>query len=374
MCHFYANSFSILLSPSIRDGAALQPEHLEGIRNFPSFRYHIERIAEHGTSADLVHAQELIESDEHLLTQSRDKADHREQWTDRFLRSLLLMQATGAQDGEFSRAYVDAMADGIALSEESGVVESVRRMDIKELIAMLQLSASILKEGDTDLHLAPSTEETDIQLVVEFAELTAALEELKARAEEQNITLRSKYSGQSKVMRTTVIAQRVQLSQDSAALTDEDKQLTEIVDKVTSLLISRVDASEPTSVLFSEAWFYDSKTPWRDVFVPRPRAVLERSLTRPHDYLSCACCRDGEAGIQATMPAASILYHLYLETGNLINVADLWSAFLALVGEEETDERKTLVLFYRGLAELRALGFVKASKKKADHIAKLKWL
>lgn len=352
----------------------LQQEHLEGIRNFPSFRSHIEQLVEQGTSAELFQARELIESDEYLLSQSLNSGDHRERWADRILRSLLLIQATGAQDGEFSRAYVDAMEGGIALSEESSVVDSVRRMDAKDLIAMLRRNISILKAGDTDLQLGPSTEEADIRLAIEFAELTVLLEELKARAEEQNITLRSKYSGQSKVMRTTVIAQRVQLSQDSAALTDEDKQLTEIVDKVTSLLISRVYAAAPTSVLFSEAWFYDFKTPWRDVFVPRPRAVLERSLTRPHDYLSCACCREGEAGIQATMPATSILYHLYLETGNLINVADLWSAFLALVGEEEADERKTLVLFYRGLAELRALGFVKASKKKADHVAKLKWL
>lgn len=30
-------------------------------------------------------------------------------------------------------------------------------------------------------------------------------------------------------------------------------------------------------------------------------------------------------------------------------------------------------LFYRGLAEMRFLGFVKYTKKKADHLAKLAW-
>lgn len=94
--------------------------------------------------------------------------------------------------------------------------------------------------------------------------------------------------------------------------------------------------------------------------------------------------------MQATLPATSILYHLYLEAGSLINVADLWSAFYALVSghkeeeeeseendeqqEKQLDERKALVMFYRGLAELRAMGFVKSSKKKTDHIAKVRWL
>ena len=42
--------------------------------------------------------------------------------------------------------------------------------------------------------------------------------------------------------------------------------------------------------------------------------------------------------------------------------------------EAEGEERRSLVMFYRGLAELRALGYVKGSRKKADHIAKVKWL
>ncbi len=67
----------------------------------------------------------------------------------------------------------------------------------------------------------------------------------------------------------------------------------------------------------------------------------------------------------------------HCEAGALVNVADLWSAFFSLVGKESgpaADERMALVLFYRGLAELRAMGFVKASRKRTDHIAKVKWL
>ncbi|KAG4294691.1 origin recognition complex subunit 3 [Fusarium proliferatum] len=369
MCHFYANPLSVL-----EHTALLQTEHIEAIRHTDSFRENVEGAVESGILNNVQYAKDLLENDEFLVTRVQDSLARRQESVEDFLRSLLVLGETESQDIEFSRAYAEALDEGVSITEDSRAIESVRRMDVSELLVMLRKVVSILQDGDGGLLLGPATKLTDLEFRDALTRQLVNLEELQSRAEEQGITLRSKYSGQSKVMRTTVIAQRVQLSQDSAALTDEDKQLTQAVDDITGLLIRHVQFVRPRSLLLSESWLYDSRAPSRDVFVPRPRAVLERSLTRPHDYLSCSCCKPGDRGSPATLPATALLYRLYTETGSLINVADLWAAFSALVGEEETDERKSLVLFYRALAELRALGFVKASKKKADHIAKLKWL
>ncbi|RSM16477.1 hypothetical protein CEP52_000305 [Fusarium oligoseptatum] len=369
MCHFYANPLSVLGHTS-----SLQAEHTEASRHVSSFREHVEQAVESGNLEHIQYAKDLLERDDFLIARVEESLANREESIKDFLRALLIIQETDAQDGEFSRAYVAAMEDGISISEDSRAIESVRRMEINELMTMVRKVIAILRDGDVDLFLEPATKPAHIELQGALTRHLVELEELHSMAEEQGITLRSKYSGQSKVMRTTVIAQRVQLSRDSAALTEEGKQLTRIVDDMTALLTTHVHAPKPSSLLLSESWLYDSRAPSRDVFVPRPRAVLERSLTRPHDYLSCSCCKPGEQDTAAMLPATALLYRLYLETGSLINVADLWAAFAALVGDEEADERKTLVKFYRGLAELRALGFVKASKKKADHIAKLKWL
>ncbi|KAI8690735.1 hypothetical protein NCS56_00064600 [Fusarium sp. Ph1] len=369
MCHFYANPLSVL-----RHTSSLQAEHTEASRHVSSFREHVEQAVESGNLEHIQYAKDLLERDDFLTARVEESLANREESIKDFLRALLMIQETDAQDGEFSRAYVAAMEDGISFSEESRAIESVRRMEINELMGMVRRVIAILRDGEVDLFLGPATKPAHIELQDSLTRHLVELEELQSRAEEQGITLRSKYSGQSKVMRTTVIAQRVQLSRDSAALTEEGKQLTRIVDDMTALLTTHVHAPKPSSLLLSESWLYDSRAPSRDVFVPRPRAVLERSLTRPHDYLSCSCCKPGEQDTAAMLPATALLYRLYLETGSLINVADLWAAFAALVGDDEADERKTLVKFYRGLAELRTLGFVKASKKKADHIAKLKWL
>ncbi|KAI7647877.1 hypothetical protein KC318_g18310, partial [Hortaea werneckii] len=79
-----------------------------------------------------------------------------------------------------------------------------------------------------------------------------------------------------------------------------------------------------------------------------------------------------EATLAATQPATAVLYQLYLESGNLINASDLWQAFQAVMGDD-ADEQQSMALFQRALAELRALGMVKSTRKRVDHIAKVAW-
>ncbi|EHK45254.1 uncharacterized protein TrAtP1_003503 [Trichoderma atroviride] len=401
MCHFYANALSVLLAPEIEGGEEiLQAEHIEALRHLPSFRNEVERAVGLATVDSLQHARSLLEDDEYLLLQARASNDCRQGWMDGHLRSLLVREAAGAIQPPLSRAYVDSLSTTYPDSGNGSLTEYIRRMGISALIGLLRRAISIFQEGEPSLRLQPASREEDVALLGFLEETLSRLKQLEADAESAGITLLTKYSSQSKVMRTTVIAQRVQLSRDSAALRDEDRQLTDIVDAVTERLTAHIRASRPDKVLFSETWLYDSRSPLRDIMVPRPRVTFKRSLARPYDYLACSCCRGGDAEdgtMQATLPATSILYHLYLEAGSLINVADLWSAFYALVGgdkegegeeeeegeenddeqrqqQKQQDERKALVMFYRGLAELRAMGFVKSSKKKTDHIAKVRWL
>ena len=77
--------------------------------------------------------------------------------------------------------------------------------------------------------------------------------------------------------------------------------------------------------------------------------------------------------LSSTQPSTAILYQLYLESGAMINVFDLWSAFNAIIGSEKTEEKAVMAQFYHGLAELRNLGFIKPSRSRTDHIAKTAW-
>ncbi|KAI0842085.1 origin recognition complex subunit 3 N-terminus-domain-containing protein [Hypoxylon sp. FL0890] len=371
MCHFYANPLTVFLSEDI-ETEILQEEHLEAVRCLPSFRRFVEAVIEKG---EISQARLLLDDDEHVRSLLRGCLQDSRRWSLNILRKLKILTSCKTLSSDFTGLYLDAISRGIDIDQTTEFTESIKRMQPSDTEAFLNQVLDDAKNGDPSLGLEQWASETE-ESVSLLTDMLAEVKTLQADAEEQGNVLRSKYSGQTKVLRTTVIAQKVQLSHDTAALTKEDKAYTDLMDKLVNHLKGMLQCDNAKDLCFNELWFFDSKAPYRDVFIPRPRGVIERALSRPHDYLNCSCCETKEDSVIPSLPATSILYQLYLETGSLINVADLWSAYYGIVGEENEeglDERAALVLFYRGLAEMRAMGFVKQSRKKADHIAKLAW-
>lgn len=372
MCHFYANPLSFLV-PDGHNGAALQPKHLEILRSLPSFRRSVETAIDNN---NIVQARQVLTDDSKLIEHLAQSLQMRHEWAIKLLRILMILTASKVLPVAFADLYMDASCHGIDLpGQYDQLFDSIKRMQPADMEAYLDRLLEGMQHGDQSLGLEPWTEEAP-DTVVLLSDILASIKQLRSDAEEQGYVLRSKYNGQSKIVRTTVVAQKVQLSQDTAALTDHDKSYTDLIHRFLGHLEATICIDGAYNIPFNEVWLYDAKTPYKDVFIPRPRNVLERALSRPHDYLGCSCCKAGEGQIMPTFPPTAILYRLYLETGSLINAADLWSAYHGIVGEdneEEQDERVALVLFYRSMAELKAMGLVKQSRKKADHVAKLAW-
>ncbi|KAK0672892.1 putative origin recognition complex subunit 3 [Cercophora samala] len=379
MNHFYANPLSVLLADGQKlDKEILQPEHLEAVRMLESFKSHVEQAVEEGK---LDHARMLLENDSYLKVRISRQAAERQRYLGKLLQSLALVTATELSKRSFIGLYEAALEEGIFLDHSPGpfdLGDAIKRSTPEELIGLINRITAVIVDGNPSLHWKGMNSDQDAKTAVnKFEGLRADVERLIEKSKENKTSLQSKYSSQSKVLRTTVVAQKVQLSRDTATLTEEDNAFTEAIDCFFAFFKDLVGCEPLSSLFLHEVWQYDYHLPYEDVFVPRPGGTFARALTRPHDYLGCACCDKANGSAVGTLPATSILYHLYCEAGALINVADLWAAYYALVGEDSEigmDERSALVHFYRGLAEMRAMGFVKQSKKKADHIAKLKWL
>ncbi|KAI1455725.1 origin recognition complex subunit 3 N-terminus-domain-containing protein [Annulohypoxylon moriforme] len=372
MCHFYSNPLTVFLSDNI-NAELIQEEHIETVRCLPSFRRSVETAIENG---EVKQARLLLDDDEHLLSLLRGSLQDSRQRSSNVLRKLKILTAGKNSSNDFTRLYLEAISRGIDSNQITEFTDSIKRAQPAETEAFLDQVLYDIKNGDSSLGLDPWGNEAEDSVSL-FTGMLAEIKTLQTDAEDQGNVLRSKYSGQTKVLRTTVIAQKVQLSQDTATLTKEDKSYTDLMDKLVGHLEKLLPCDNAKDLCFSELWFFDSKAPYKEVFIPRPRGVVERALSRPHDYLNCSCCETKGDSAIPSFPTTAILYQLYSETGSLINVADLWSAYYAIVGGEENEEgleeRAALVLFYRGLAEMRAMGFVKQSRKKADHIAKLAW-
>lgn len=343
----------------------------------PSFRNEVKRGAfETGPE----YARKLLDDDEFLKERIVKQIGDRKEYATLTMQALHLLRATGLHPGNFIDNYLDAITHGIDVEHPPSpflILGAMRQLPAEEIISLMTRLMEAVRDGSPELGLA-GWEEYCPQVMEELTELVELLTSLHNQAQNKGKTLRSKWSAQSKVLRTTVVAQKVQLSQDTAKLTADDNAFTGIIDRLEDILTQAIRSTKAEEKLFHETWLFDFQSPIRDVFIPRPGTTVERALSRPHDYLNCSCCRKAKGDTAASLPATAILYHLYVEAGALINVADLWSAFYALVGEENEegglDERTALVQFYQGLAELKAMGFVKQSKKKADHIAKVKWL
>lgn len=206
--------------------------------------------------------------------------------------------------------------------------------------------SSIINETLFSIRRLPSDAMEDLLVKLsafQIPGLSAVLNDLETLTSPLLQPLRSSHAIHQRTLRTTVVAQKVELSAQSSTLSPQDLAYSEIVDRTHNLMRQylRITLVNPADIFLHEILVHDLKSPLRDVFAPKPRAAVERALSSPHDYLGCDCCDSLGSALSATQPATAVLYQLYLESGALINVADLWAAFFAILGkEDEEDEEK----------------------------------
>ncbi|KAF8456315.1 origin recognition complex subunit 3 N-terminus-domain-containing protein [Terfezia claveryi] len=385
MSHFYANPLSIFLAfVDDLDGLdeALKPEYLEAVRNLPSFRRRVESLLEEKNTKSV---RLLLDDDAHLHDVIKASISLCRNYTKCLAQALEVLEIARSfmvnQNNKLPRHELYPKA---LLGELNGspvireLLLAMKKMNSTKLVALIDKVIAII------------TDETDRSLQKALVPLRERIAALIKESQKKNLNSEFDLSV-SDTLRATVVSKRVQLSEKKSTLTKEEEEYSKCVKEVHDIIEKYFSENMKglEGLLLHEVFFYDLLSPHRDVFAPRSRYAIERALSRPQDYLGCACCSDSsEYGnnssdnpIMPTMPVASILYKLYLESGPLINTFDLWSAFYSIVGDGEggdageggVDRATGQVLFYRGLAELRALGFVRASKKKTDHLAKLAW-
>ena len=175
--------------------------------------------------------------------------------------------------------------------------------------------------------------------ILDFGSVRSDLEVLMAVAANSGASLHSEYDVHHETLRTTVVAQKVSLSRHRSVLSKDDTAYSRLVDRVNEGLqdFFKEHLIRPKDLPLHEIFLFDLKSPCRYAFMPLPRHAVERALSAPHDYLNCDCCKGQEGGLSASQPPTAILFQLYLESGALINISDLWSAFYAILGSGEQE-------------------------------------
>ncbi|EON62045.1 hypothetical protein W97_01264 [Coniosporium apollinis CBS 100218] len=367
MSHFYANPLSLLLRKDLKF-EQMSGDDFEAVRNLGSFRELAERLLDNGEAA-LVRS--LLDSDAALFNYTRGQLDEGQLKVSSMVGAL---ETLNVLRGCFPKMPVIPLSS-LYVRAVSGELNGSPA--VRELLISVKKASSDIFIQILDSLLAWTPEDAQ-SIVCSLRERLAALMESN---EDCSTPLRSEHDLRNETLRTTVVAQKVELSKQKSALSKRDAAYSKLVDECHSRLEAYFAEMfiNPQEIFLHEIFLYDLKSPHKDAFTPRPRYAVERALSAPQDYLGCDCCRpaagnDGtESTLSSTQPATTIMYQLYLESGSLINVSDLWSAFQAIMGDDDDEQGLTMALFQRALAELRCLGLIKSSRKKTDHVAKLAW-
>jgi origin recognition complex subunit 3 len=337
MSHFYASYPTILLRQGLKF-EDLPADAFEAVRNLPSFRRLVDDKLNAGEASGV---RELLESDQSLfqhITESITQGQH-----------ALATLSHAARVLSNVRASLQ-MSPNVRLSS---IWTRAASGDVTGSPLLRETMLSVKKiPSDKFVQLLASM--TGLQGTYFAVDLSVFQQELTSLTEKNHTStpLRTQHDVRNDSLRTTVVAQKVLLSKHKAALSEQDKAYSDLVGRFHDQLDSYFESAfiDPQTLFLSEVLIYDLKSPHTEVFQPKPRLAIERALASPHDYLGCDCCggvEGGEAALSATQPATAIVYQLYLESGALMNVSDLWSAYNAIVGTgNEEDESKTMFVPY----------------------------
>jgi len=275
--------------------------------------------------------------------------------------NIILKASRGARSSFYIEALQNGLRDSSAVRE---ILLAIKRAPSDQLAELLPAIAGVIGYADVQ------------ELGLIELKLQNLLKSTRPRA-----PLRSEHDVRNETMRTTVIAQKVELSRHKENLSTNDTAYSEILTVFHNWLQWFFNARfvQLDGLFLNELCVFDQRGAHRAAFTPKTRFAIERALSSPFDYLGCSCCTpdeencNGDITLKASHPATANLYILYLESGPLMNVSDLWSAFSAIMEDEEKDEKETMAIFEHSLAELRHLGLIKSTRKRTDHITKVAW-
>jgi origin recognition complex subunit 3 len=288
MAHFFANPLSVFLSDSLQS-EDLSKDHFEALRNVPSFQNFIEDSLVSAEKASSIRS--LLDSDKSLF----DFAVETLHETKSSLSSMgtAVLVATECQSHisksstRPSELFIKALAGQLA---EAPVA--------RELLLSIQRAPSdVLQRILSSVH--PYLSGLHATTV---SELEKKLDILLSEDGGTDQPLRSEHDIRNDTVRTTVVAQKVQLSRHKSHLSEKDAAYSKLVVEFHDWLKEYLGETlvDPESLPLHEIILYEPRVPHRAAFTPKTRFSIERALFAPHDYLNCSCCaeagdeRDGE--------------------------------------------------------------------------------
>ncbi|XP_040330073.1 origin recognition complex subunit 3 isoform X4 [Herpailurus yagouaroundi] len=337
--HFYSQPLSVLccnLSEAKRRINFLSENQCENIRRLPSFRRHVEKQA----------SEKQVE----LLT------------NERFLKIREL--------------YCTCLEKNIWDSEEyASALQLLRMLAKDELMTILQKCFKVFKSS-SEKQLGSTAKRIE-EFLAQFQSLDA-----EAKEEEDTSGLQSKGLQKTDLYHLQKsLLEMKELRRTSKKQTRFEALREKVVNFIDSLV--REYLLPPETQPLHEVMYFSAAHTLRAHLNAAPRIALHTALNNPYYYLKNEALKSEEGCIPNVAPDICIAYKLHLECSRLINLVDWSEAFATVVTAAEkmdansitSEERNEIIhaRFIRAVSELELLGFIKPTKQKTDHVARLTW-
>ncbi|XP_008513388.1 origin recognition complex subunit 3 isoform X1 [Equus przewalskii] len=376
--HFYSQPLSVLccsLPEAKRRIHSLSDNQCENIRRLPSFRRYVEKQASEKQVALLTDERFLKEEAQSLLENLY--VYH----TNYFLVLRCLHQFTSSLPKyplgrQIRELYCTCLEKNIWDSEEyASALQLLRMLAKDELMTILEKCFKVFKS---------SSEKQLGSTAKKIEELLAQFQSLDAEAKEEEDTSGSHSKGLQKTdlyhLQKSLLEMK-ELRRTSKKQTKFEVLREKVVNFIDSLV--REYLLPPDTQPLHEAVYFSAAHTLREHLNAAPRVALHTALNNPYYYLKNEALKSEEGCIPNVAPDICIAYKLHLECSRLINLVDWSEAFATVVTAAEkmdansitSEERNEIIhaRFIRAVSELELLGFIKPTKQKTDHVARLTW-
>ncbi|XP_023567701.1 origin recognition complex subunit 3 [Octodon degus] len=336
--HFYSQPLSVLccsLPEAKRRINFLSANQCENIRRLPSFRRYVEK--------------QPAERQVALLT------------NDRFLKFY------------FKSDIKEPFEEDYMASHLICIIAIIMMLAKDELMTILQKCFKVFSSSSENQ--LGSTRKRIEEFLSQFQSLGDAREEDASGLQPKELPKTDLYHLQKSLL------EMKELRRSSKKQTKFEVLREKVVNFIDSLV--REYLLPPETQPVHEVVYFSAAHTLREHLNAAPRIALHTALNNPYYYLKNEALNSEEGCIPNIAPDICIAYKLHLECSRLINLVDWSEAFATVVTAAEemdanskaSEEMNEIIhaRFIRAVSELELLGFIKPTKRKTDHVARLTW-
>ncbi|XP_005377791.1 PREDICTED: origin recognition complex subunit 3 isoform X2 [Chinchilla lanigera] len=374
--HFYSQPLSVLccsLPEAKRRINFLSVNQCENIRRLPSFRRYVEKQASEKQIALLTNDRFLKEETQSLLE------DLYIYHVNYFLVLRCLHNFTSSLPKyplgrQIRELYCTCLEKNIWESEEyASALQLLRMLAKDELMTILQKCFKVFNSSSENQ--LGSTRKRIEEFLAQFQSLGDAKEEDASGSQPKELPKTDLYHLQKSLL------EMKELRKSSKKQTKFEVLREKVVNFIDSLV--REYLLPPETQPLHEVVYFSAAHTLREHLNAAPRIALHTALNNPYYYLKNEALNSEEGCIPNIAPDICIAYKLHLECSRLINLVDWSEAFATVVTAAEkmdvnspaSEEMNEIIhaRFIRAVSELELLGFIKPTKRKTDHVARLTW-